>query len=301
MANHLIVIAGPTASGKTALALKIATWLKAEIFSADGRQFYRGMNIGTAKPSATELNEVPHHFIDHLEPDEQYSAGQFEQDALCALKSYFVKNKHAILVGGSGLYINAVTEGFDNLPATSDEVRKKFNTIYAKGGIETLNEMLRIKDPVYYFKIDLQNRQRVQRALEAMDMQELPFSQLQQNQKAPREFTVHKVLLLPDRDTLYNRINNRVDAMIKDGLVEEVINLSSYAQTNALNTVGYKEIFDHLKGHLTLEEAIEKIKQHNRNYAKRQTTWFKKQSGYVTFSSNDFVPIKKHLIQVLNV
>ena len=298
---NLIVIAGPTASGKTDLSIKLAAAYNAEILSADARQFYRQMDIGTAKPTSEQLAKIPHHFIDILEPSENYNAGLFEKEGMSFLESYFKTKDTCILVGGSGMYINAIIEGFDDLPSTSAEVRERFNTLFDKHGIEHLQTLLKKVDPEYYNEVDLHNRQRVQRALEAIEMSGKPFSKLRTKQKQKRPFDIHKVVINPPRELLYQRINKRVDAMLEEGLLEEVNSLVSLKDQNALKTVGYHEIFDFLEGKRSIAEAVDKIKQHTRNYAKRQNTWFKKQSDYASFLSNEFDPIKRHLDQRLNV
>ncbi len=299
--SHLIVISGPTASGKTSLSLQIAKQFQAEIISADARQFYRGMNIGTAKVSLEEQNEVKHHFIDHLDPDENYSAGQFEDEALAFLDAYFKKNNVAVLVGGSGLYVNAVVHGFDDLPRTKTSTREKWNSIFESHGLEHLQQKLEEVDPDYHQQVDLQNRMRVQRALECVDDTGSKYSELRIGRLKSRSFQVHRLAILPPREELYLRINNRVDEMMDRGLEKEVESLEKWKNCNALQTVGYKEIFDHLADTMTRDEAISKIKQHTRNYAKRQYTLFRKQADYEVFESNSLEPILRHLNQRLNV
>ena len=297
----LIVIAGPTASGKTDLSLQLAKAYNAEILSADARQFYRKMDIGTAKPSPQQLAEVNHHFIDFIDPSAEYNAGQYEKEAISFLNQYFENNEICILTGGSGMYINAVTEGFDELPSTPITIREKFNVLYENKGISHLQELLKSADPQYFEEVDIHNKQRIQRALEAIEVSGKPFSELRKKQKQKRKFAIQKIVLTPSRQELYLRINNRVDEMVKAGLLEEVQSLISLKNCNALQTVGYQELFDYLEGSKTFEEAIDKIKQHTRNYAKRQTTWFRKQDDYVSFSSNEFDRIKRHLDESLNV
>lgn len=253
------------------------------------------MDIGTAKPTPEEQQAAAHHFIDTLEPDEEYNAGQFEEDAIAFLDKYFQRKNTAILVGGSGLYINAVLYGFDQLPKASAEVRENWNKRLESEGLQALQNELKTRDPEYANQVDLHNRQRVQRALEAMDMSGTPFSALRTSLRKPRNFTTRLILLEPDRQVLYERIHARVDQMLQQGLVEEVRSLLPYQGSNALNTVGYKELIQHLNGQLTFEEAVDKIKQHTRNYAKRQFTWFRAQDGYQSFPNNKVIPILKHL------
>lgn len=292
---ELIVIVGPTASGKTALSIKLAQELDAEIISADSRQFYRQMDIGTAKPTTEEQQAAKHHFIDTLNPDEDYNAGQYEEDAITFLDDYFQEKNTAILVGGSGLYINAVLYGFDQLPKTTPELREKWNERFESEGLQALQNELKERDPEYAQQVDLSNRQRVQRALEAMDSTNRPFSELRTSLRKTRNFNARLILLEPDRQELYQLINDRVDQMMENGLLEEVRSLLSYRDCNALKTVGYKELIQHLNGELTLEDAIDKIKQHTRNYAKRQYTWFRAQDGYQSFPNNNHIPVLKHL------
>jgi tRNA dimethylallyltransferase len=298
---NLIVIAGPTASGKTDLSIKLAEAYNAEIISADARQFYRKMDIGTAKPEPHQLAQVKHHFIDILEPNEDYNAGKFEDEGLQFLTEYFKRKENCIMVGGSGMYLNAITEGFDDLPSTPVAIREKYNQLFTQQGIEHLQQLLKKADPDYYEEVDLNNKQRVQRALEAIEVSGSAFSKLRTKQSQQRPFSIFKVLLNPPREDLYKRINHRVDTMLESGLLAEVKSLYNFKSCNALKTVGYQELFDFLDGKRSFDEAVDKIKQHTRNYAKRQNTWFKKQDGYSTFQSNEFDAIKRHLDERLNV
>ena len=298
---HLIVIAGPTASGKTALSIRLAQQLQAEILSGDARQFYRGMDIGTAKPTKAEQAQVPHHFIDTLDPSDDYTAGQFERDALKFLEDYFTSHDVAILVGGSGLYLKAVSDGFDDLPATPPKVRAKFETMRNEKGLSALVDLLKKQDPSYAANVDLENPQRVQRALEAIETSGKRFSDMRAAQAKARPFHVHHILLHPERQALYERINARVAAMIEAGLEQEVRGLYPLKSLNALQTVGYQEFFDHFDGKCTRQQAIDKIKQHTRNYAKRQFTWFKKQDGYKKFTLEKEDDVLRHLRDQMNV
>jgi tRNA dimethylallyltransferase len=293
--KHVIVIAGPTASGKTALSLDLATHLNAEIFSADARQFYRGMNIGTAKPTAEELSLVKHHFINTHEVTEEYSAGQYALDLNESMKAYFKEKDIAILIGGSGFYIKAAIEGLDDLPGISQEIRSYYNNLFENEGIKALQASLLKLDPDYYHKVDTNNRQRVQRALEAIEMVGLPFSAQQKGEKTTMPWSVKRFWINLDREKLYERINQRVDQMVMAGLVNEVKSLLPYRNHNALQTVGYKEIFDYLDGTCSYETAIEKIKQHTRNYAKRQVTWFKNQGFEYCLEETHIKNLLRHL------
>lgn len=291
----LIVIAGPTASGKTELAISLANRLNSEIINADSRQFYRWLNIGTAKPTFSQLSAAKHHFIDILDPDESYNAGKFESDVIHLLDHYFQQNDFAIMVGGSGLYLKAVLQGFDALPVSSETARKKWSNIMNEKGISALQEALLQKDPDYAMEVDMNNPQRLQRALEVMEDGEKLYSQLRQQTVAKRNFKAHVICLNPARDQLYERINHRVDTMMAEGLLEEAASLMSYKNANALQTVGYRELFEYLDGKMTKDQAVEKIKQHTRNFAKRQYTWFKAQPDYhfLELFSSDIV--WKHL------
>lgn len=299
--GDLIVIAGPTASGKTSLSLSLAEAIDAEIISGDARQFYRRMDIGTAKPTSEELTRVPHHFIDILDPQEDYTAGIFEQEVLTFLQTYFERKQIAILVGGSGLYIKAVIEGFDQVPPTPPAIREHFQKILDLQGIEALQRLLKEKDPTYYEEVDKDNPQRVMRALEAIEVSGKAFSELRKQAQQERPFRIHPILLQPDRAALYERINTRVDEMVHLGLEEEASSLYPLKHHNALQTVGYQEWFDHFDGVLSRDEAILKIKQHTRNYAKRQFTWFRKQDDFHSFTTWNEDDVLRHLRKRLNV
>jgi len=274
--KRLIVLTGPTASGKTSLAIKLASHFKSEILSADSRQFYRKMDIGTAKPSSAELKKVPHHFIDFLNPDEKYNIGKFETEVLEKIKSLFKKHDILFLTGGSGLYIDAVCKGIDELPESTPEIRDELNALHKSGGVEQLQKKLLEVDPEYYHEADLNNPHRLIRAIEVTMITGKKYSVLRKNLEKKRDFKVKKIGLLIDRDELYDRINARSDEMIKNGLINEVETLLPYRNENAMQTVGYKEIIEYLDGKTSLVSAIEMIKQNTRNYAKRQMTWFRR-------------------------
>ena len=274
--KKLIIVGGPTASGKTALAIQLAQQFGTEIVSADSRQFYREMSIGTAKPTAAELAQAPHHFIGNLSIHDNYSVGDFERAALVVLDKIFAKNDTAIMVGGTGLYIRAVCNGLDAFPNTPLSIRQEFETLFEKEGIEPLQKMLQEVDYEYFTQVDIQNHTRLIRALSVWKASGQPFSNFRLATKVERNFEpIYKTIDLP-RPVLYDRINHRVDIMMSEGLLEEARKLYPFRHLNALQTVGYTELFAHFDGQLSLEEAIDKIKQHTRNYAKRQTTWFKK-------------------------
>jgi len=273
--KQLIVIVGPTAIGKTSLSIELAQHFNCEIVSADSRQFFKEMAIGTAKPTKAELLAAPHHFIDCISVTERYSAGTFENDAMDTLNKLFKSNDYAILVGGSGLYVDAICNGIDDIPFDL-KIREELNQELTKFGIEKLQNELKEKDPVHYDAMNISNPQRIIRALEVCRLTSKPYSTFRNNEPKKRDFDIIKIGLNTDREIVYNRINQRVDLMMKEGLLEEVKSLEEFKEYNALNTVGYKELFSHLKGEISLEDAIESIKQNTRNFAKRQLTWFNK-------------------------
>jgi tRNA dimethylallyltransferase len=284
----LIVVAGPTAVGKTDLCVRLAKQLDTEILSADSRQFYCELNIGTAKPTKAEMGNVPHHFIDSHSISELYSAGSFERDALATLNTIFATKQYAIVTGGSGLYIKALCEGLDDLPTTPPELRNELMSRLFEEGIEPLQQLLQSLDPVYCQTNDIQNSQRVVRALEVCLLTGRPFSSFNVRQVAQRPFDIIQIALERDRDQLYNRIDTRADKMLTDGLVDEVSALSDFRNHNALQTVGYKEIFDYLDGNCDYPEMVRLLKRNTRRYAKRQMTWFKHQGSFEWFSADDF-------------
>ena len=284
--KKLIVIGGPTASGKTGLAIALAKEFHTEIISADSRQFYKKLNIGTAKPSTTELNSVVHHFINFLEPNEDYNIGRFEIDALQKIEELFKSNEYVVLVGGSGLYIQAICEGIDELPESDPLLREKFKKKIDEEGLETLVEFLKEKDPEYFEIVDKKNKHRIIRALEVIEQSGSTYTELRKANKKIRSFDIIKIAIELDRKKLYQKINERVDDMIKLGLVGEVISLLPYRNFNALKTVGYEEIFEYLDQNTSLDDAIELIKKHSRNYAKRQVTWFKRDKNFEWIKEN---------------
>ena len=286
MKGHLIVITGPTASGKTALAIELAQKHNAEIFSADSRQFYREMSIGTAKPDTSELKAAVHHFINHLSVHDQYSAGDFERDCMDALNLYFTNKKLAILVGGSGLYIDAICNGVDEFPDIDPKYRVELNQELKTKGLEALVDELKEKDFSYYENVDLQNPHRVIRALEVCRATGQSFSSFLNQKKTKRSFGISKFAIDIDRPKLYDRINHRVDIMFDQGLVEEARKLYPMKEINALQTVGYRELFDYFDGNCTLETAIENIKKNTRRYAKRQMTWLRKDASIIWLSED---------------
>ncbi len=293
------MIAGPTAVGKTRLAIELAHHYKSEIISCDSRQFYREMNIGTAKPTADELQKVPHHFINTKSITELYGSGHFAEDAIKLTEELYKKHDVLFMVGGSGLYIEAVLNGLDELVNVPEELRQHLNETYRIKGLSWLQEEVRKKDPVFYETADINNPQRLIRALEIIEHSGRPFSEFRKKSTAQRNFIPIKVMINAPRDVLYERINKRVDKMMEAGLLSEVKGLIKFKESNALKTVGYNELFDYIDGKCELSAAVEKIKQHTRNYAKRQITWFKNRDDYKMFEvsqTNDIIHyIDQHL------
>ena len=282
----LIVLAGPTAVGKTNLSIELAKKNNSSIFSCDSRQFYRELSIGTAKPTINELNQIPHYFINNKSIDQSYSAGDYEKEIINKLDGFFLKQKIAFLVGGSGMYIDAVCKGLDNLPKDLS-VRNRLNSELQENGIEYLQESLKNLDPLHYKNIDLNNSQRLIRALEVCIVASKPYSSLLTSKKKIRSFKIVKFLLHINKNLLELNIENRVNEMVKYGLFEEVESLRKKEGLNALNTVGYKEIFNFYNGKTTKEEAINLIKKNTKKYAKRQMTWFKKDLSYQWIDNTD--------------
>lgn len=280
----LIIVLGPTAIGKTSLSIQLAKHFNTEIISADSRQFYKELLIGAAPPNIEELKEVQHHFIQHLSVSEDYNVGKFEEDAINKIEKLFINKDKIIMVGGSGLYIDAICKGFDKIPETPTEIREKVIELYKKNGLEFLQNVVEKKDPLFYKEVDKNNPQRLLRALEVMYDTNKTFSSFRKKEDKKRNFNIIKIGLESDRELLYNRINSRVDRMMKNGLLKEVESLINFKNKNSLQTVGYKEIFEYLEGETSINEAISKIKQNSRRFAKRQITWFKKDTSIKYFS-----------------
>lgn len=289
--NILVVIAGPTAVGKTSFSIRLAQALDTAILSADSRQLYRQMTIGTAKPNAAELAAAPHHFIDVLDTDTEYSAGQFEREALVLLQQLFTKHKAVIVAGGSGMYVQALCQGLDQMPAVPAEVRQQLNSELEASGLPVLAEELKQRDPQYWQEVDRQNPARIIRALEICRASGKPYSYYRQQQFPSRPFTTIKIGLERPREELYTRIDARMDQMIAEGLFEEAERLYPYRQLNALQTVGYQEIFSYLEGAYDREEAVRLLKRNSRRYAKRQLTWFKKDPEMQWYHPDDFTEV----------
>ena len=283
----LISIVGPTAIGKTTMAIEVAKRLNTEVVSADSRQFYRETEIGTAKPTSYELSQATHHFIDSYSIQDFYSAGDFERDAFGLLQKLFGRHKHVVVVGGSGLYLKSLWEGFDEMPEIKEDTRASLNQEFQSHGLESLLEELKHTDPVYYEQVDRQNHQRVIRALEVIRCTGKPFSVFRNRKpKTDRFFKNVKIGLEMDREALNERIDLRMDQMIANGLFEEAEKLFPFRKLNALQTVGYKEIFDFLDHAYDKEEAIRLLKRNSRRYAKRQMTWFKADPEIIWFDAS---------------
>ncbi len=281
------MLAGPTASGKTAAAIKIARHFNTEIISADSRQLYREMSIGTAVPSEDELRLVKHHFIHSISIKQLYDVSSYEKSALELLDELFKKHRLVVLTGGSGLFIDAVCHGLDNIPEISMEIRQKVQKQYVQGGIDSLQQILSNLDPEYYQVVDKQNPRRLQRAIEVCFQTGKPFSFFRKRLAQPRDFDTIWTALKLDRKELINRINLRVEKMMENGLMAEVSSLYQWKDINALNTVGYKELFGYLDGQYDLEEAVDRVKLNTRRYAKRQMTWFRKNKSYKWFHPDE--------------
>jgi tRNA dimethylallyltransferase len=297
MNKELIVIGGPTAIGKTALSIAIAKKLNTEIISADSRQIFRELKIGTAVPSPDELAEVKHHFIQSISIHDYYNASKYEDDVNLLLKELFVKYDRVILCGGSGLYIDAVCKGIDYLPEIDLNVRNKIQQQFDNEGIESLLEDLLKLDPDSFNKIDLDNPKRVQKALEISIITGKPYSSFLTSPDKKRSYNIKKIVLDMNREELYKRINSRVIKMMDNGLLDEVRELYPLKKINALNTVGYKELFDYLDKKTSLEEAINKIQSNTRKYARKQLTWFRKDNNTKWFHPAQVEMIMEHILE----
>lgn len=277
----LHVVCGPTAVGKTEFAIKLAQEFGTEILSADSRQLYREIPIGTAQPSQEELAQVKHHFIANRSVEDDYNAGMYERDALALLNELFSKYNDVVVCGGTGLYIKALCDGLDEVPKANSQLRSELISKLEKEGLHSLQEQLKQLDPIHFERMDENNPQRVIRALEVCLSTGKPFSSFHQEKKTERPFAIKKIGLELPREELYKRINSRVDKMVDAGWLKEAKSVFDLRHLNALNTVGYKELFAHLNGELTFSEAIDKIKVNTRRFAKRQLTWFKKDKEIV--------------------
>jgi len=291
----LIAIVGPTAVGKTAVAIDIAQKFHTEIVSADSRQFYREMEIGTAKPTVGELNKIPHHFINNLSVHDEYNAGKYEKEALTCLTNLFKTHDKVILAGGSGLFVNALCNGFDELPDGDTELRTKYEKVLKEEGIVVLQKEVEEKDPEYYSVVDKNNPRRLIRALEVIHQTGLPYSQFRKKKTVTRDFSIRKIGLQLDKEVLRERIDKRVDEMLANGWLDECKKLYEYRELNALRTVGYTELFDFIAGKNDWNTTVENIKTNTWHYAKRQLTWFKKDGEIKWFSPNDMEGICRYI------
>ena len=282
----LIYIAGPTGVGKTKTAIALAKAFDTEIISCDSRQFYKEMKIGTAVPTEEELAAVPHHFIQSKSIEEAYTVADFEKEAMATIEKLFDKKDTLIMVGGSGMYADAVMFGMDEFPEVPEEVRNQIRLFYETHGLQGLQELLREKDPKYYTRVDINNPVRLLRALEVCIASDQPYSSFLGQERPARSFVSKMIILHCPRTVLYDKINARVDQMMKDGLEEEAKDLIPFKDHAALRTVGYKELFPYFDGKCSLEEAINEIKKNSRRYAKRQITWFKKYDNALCFPAN---------------
>lgn len=293
--KQLIVIAGPTAVGKTDLSIEVARSLQTVILSADSRQFYCELDVGVAKPNATQLSSVPHHFINSNSIAHLYSAGDFERDALVLLSKIFKTHDHVVLTGGSGLYIKAICDGLDDLPQPIEGLRENLEARLQVVGVEPLRAELMVIDPDFFQFSDPQNTRRMVRALEVYYTTGQPYSSFLKRDVAKRPFEIIQIALQRPRHELYQRINQRCDQMLADGLIEETKSLAAFRRQNALQTVGYKEVFDFLDGHTDYNEMVRLFKQNTRRYAKRQMTWFRNQGNFKWFTADDLNGVLAHI------
>jgi len=303
MIKHLICILGPTAIGKTSVSITLAKNFHTDIISCDSRQFYKEMRIGTAVPDDEDLNQVKHHFIQHMSIFDDYSVGDYEKDALSKINEIFKSKDSLLLTGGSGLYQKAVLEGLDYFPKVDKKIRQMLNETYQKQGLQPLQNLLKKRDPDYFKVVDLQNPHRIIRALEICVGTDQAFSSfIRANKKTNRNFKVIKIGLFKDRQVIYDRIEQRVDKMFADGLLNEAKSLYKYKDLNALQTVGYKEVFDFLDGKISLDQAKTEIKKNTRRYAKRQLTWLRnKNDDIIWFSPDDIAGIKQYITDKISL
>lgn len=295
--KYLVLVAGPTAVGKTKMAIRLAQWLQTEIISADSRQCYREMNIAVARPSLSELAQVPHHFIASHSIHQPLSAADYAEQALVIADRLFQQHQFVVLTGGTGLYIRALCDGLDEIPDIAPDIRDKIQEGYETGGLGWLQEQVAQKDPHYYRQGEIQNPRRLMRALEVVESTGQSILQFQKKETINRPFSTIRIGLELNRDELYARINARVLQMIKDGLEEEARSLLPYRHLQALQTVGYTELFDYFDGKYDLSRAVELIQQHSRHYAKRQLTWFKKDAEMRWFHPEAWADIKAYISQ----
>lgn len=298
--KHLIYVAGPTASGKTDVAIKLAQWLDTEIISCDSRQFFKELKIGAAPPTASQLATVKHHFVQHLSVQTPYTAGAFGRDANAVLNKIFEHHDCAVLVGGSGLYANALLYGFDDLPQANNQLREYYANVLKEKGIDALQALVLSKDAAYYQQVDINNPHRLIRALEVMETTKMKYSNLLQKSKSLINFSTTIFVMDVPRDQLYARINNRVLQMVANGLEAEACHLQPMAHLQSLNTVGYKEWFAHFNGEIDADTAIAQIQQNTRRFAKRQLTWFRRYADAIWLSPDAIEEMKSEIKNATN-
>jgi tRNA dimethylallyltransferase len=295
--KNLIVLLGPTGVGKTELSLKLAEFLSSPILSADSRQLYKDLAIGTAAPTPEQLTQVRHCFVGTLQLTDYYSASQFEEDVIALLDDLLQTHENILMSGGSMMYIDAVCKGIDEIPTIDETLRSELKDQYNKAGIDPIRQQLKLLDPVFYKQVDLKNHKRVIHALEICLMAGKPYSSLRTDKMKPRPFRILKIGLQREREELYRRINRRVDMMMEQGLLEEAHSVYHLRHLNALNTVGYKELFNYFSGEWTLEFAVEKIKQNTRIYSRKQMTWFKRDKEIHWFHPKQWKEIKELILK----
>jgi len=297
--KFVLVVSGPTASGKTAIAIELAKAFNTEIISADSRQLYREMSIGTAVPSTKELQQVPHHFIHCCSVGDTFDVALYEKEVLLLLEELFQKHDIVVLSGGTGLYIDAVCRGLDVIPKVKQEIREKVSNFYRQFGLKGLQNAVAEYDPEYFKTVDQQNPRRLQRALEVFEQTGLPFSFYHKKAPVKRDFEVIWTAIDRDKNELHGRINQRVEKMMAEGLLAEAKNLLAFRQLNALNTVGYKELFAYFDEKISLDEAVEQIKTNTRKYAKRQLTWLRKNTDYHWFTADELPKVIQYVKAVM--
>ena len=291
----LLIVFGPTGVGKTDISISIAKHFKSEIFSCDSRQMYKELNIGVARPSESQLNDIKHNFIANISIHEHYSISKFEIEALAKLDEYFATNDIAIMCGGSGLYVDAICNGVDEMPDHDPQIREDVINFYKQSGIEALRSEVEHIDPIFYAQVDLKNPQRLMRALEIYRATGKPFSSFRTNSVASRNFKIIKIGIDLDRDELYKKIDTRVDIMISEGLIEEAKNLHIHKGLVALKTIGYRELFDYFENEQSLEKTVELVKRNTRHLARRQLTWFRRYKDAKWFDANNTNEILEYI------
>lgn len=293
--NSLVILLGPTGVGKTELSLRVAGHFHSPVISADSRQLYKELVIGTAAPTTAQQERIKHYFVGTLALTDYYNASRFEEEVIALLEKLHKAHPVVVMSGGSMMYIDAVCKGIDDLPTVTPELRRELTELYEREGLDPIRAQLKLLDPVRYDEVDLKNPKRVIHALEVCLMTGKPYSVLRTNQRKTRPFRIVKIGLTRDREELYDRINRRVDAMIKEGLIEEARRVYPLRHLNSLNTVGYKELFNYFDGEWTLDFAIEKIKQDSRNYARKQMTWFRRDPEITWFHPEEEKAVIRHI------